>query len=154
MIATTHREDSPNTQLCYARENASDKALVLAAVSGTYGFLSVILVDAGRRGFLHRHESPMVPQRATMMMFIGEMMCARAFRRETGSLATASSLITDRRRAPFRGSQIYDIIPPSVSKGKRSCHHRTRYLQLMHCSIRASLRMQADGATLPHVSNV
>ena len=36
----------------------------------SYGFLSVILVDAGRRGFLHRHEFPVVLRRATVMFIV------------------------------------------------------------------------------------
>jgi hypothetical protein len=104
---------SPNTQLCYTREDTSDEALVLASVGGGYSFFPVILVDAGRRGFLHRHESPVVPRRATMMFILGFVICARISRRVTGRRADHNSNPIDAQLI-----KIYDIIPLLVSKGK------------------------------------
>ena len=92
------RRCSPDTQFCYAREDTSDETLVLAAVSRAYGFLSVIFVDAGRRGFLHRHESAMIAQRATRMMFIVSVTLREVrAQSDRNPRATASSLINDRR---------------------------------------------------------
>jgi hypothetical protein len=133
---------SPNTQLCYTREDTSDEALVLASVSGGYGFFPVILVDAGRRGFLHRHESPVVPRRATIMMFIlGFVICARVSRSVTGRCADHNSNPIDAQLI-----KIYDIIPHLVSKGKICFLVSHLYLPPMHIptSVRLNVVCRRD----------
>jgi hypothetical protein len=112
--AHVHRSYSPNAQLRYAREDAGDEALVLAAVRRAYGFLSIVPVDAGRRGFLHRHESSVVAQRATVLvLFILELCDLRArVSCKVMALAQRREIRSQRATIDTQLIQNYDIILP------------------------------------------
>jgi len=110
--------DSPDTQLCNAREDAGDETLPLAAVSRGDDFLAVILVDASRRELrrkLHRHESPKVPSFSTILMMVKSCMAsleqfARISVEVTGPSCTTASMLIATGPIDTHLIQIHDII--------------------------------------------